>query len=149
MIYLRLGNLINLIQRCARRLRRISRSREAAEAPSPADATSIGDYHHPILACVLGAPGTELSVDSTFLQALFTSLKEPEEQYDKADLAAIRKAFDDDKLSAAHWCPGSSLFADSLTKDNPPTADLLLGNMQTGKQSRPEQTRTNLGPPHM
>ena len=88
---------------------------------------------------------TELTIDSASLQALSTSIKEPEEKLKKVDLAIIREAFDDGKLQAVHWCTGTKLIADSLTKENPQTAALLIQTLSSEYHRRPAEVKTNLG----
>lgn len=89
----------------------------------------------------------ELTVDSSALQALSTSIKEPEERLNKIDLAVIREAFDEGHIQAVNWCPGPKLVADSLTKNNPLTAAILLETLRTDYRRRPVENKTNLGLP--
>lgn len=90
----------------------------------------------------------QLTIDSTSPASSSTSVREPQKRLNKCDLAAIREAFDDGKLGAVHWCPGQKLLANTLTKDNTVTANLLYGVLVTGVFSQPKGTGTNLGPSH-
>lgn len=95
---------------------------------------------------ITGLPPTaHLTVDATSLQSLSTSISQPEERANKIDLAAIREAYDDGRLDAVLWCPGSKLLADPLTKEGPPTVILLLDALSTGTHVRPAEMTANLG----
>lgn len=144
-IFRRYGDIVHPIQWCARRLRRVARSSATVEILAAADAMSNGLYLQHLLRGMHVIHPTELTVDSTSLQSLSTSIKEPEERLNKVDLASIREAFDEGDLTAVHWCPGKQLLADPLTKDNPHTAALLLNALSTGQHIRPLETKTNLG----
>lgn len=146
-IFRRLGNIVHPIPWSARRLRRVSRSSATAEILAAADAVSSGMYIQEVLVNMHCVAPTELTIDSDALLSLSTSVKEPEERYNKVDLAAIREAYDDGQLSAVLWCPGAKLLADALTKDNKCTADLLLDTLCTGQHERPKEMKTNLGHP--
>ena len=75
---------------------------------------------------------TERLVDSRSTFKLATSTKEPEEPLNKVDIAAIRQAFNNNKLQTVSWCPGYYLAADALTKDNRTSAALLLRVIHEG-----------------
>ena len=101
---------------------------------------------HALLTDVTGtAPLTHLTVDSTSLRALSTSVKEPEERYNKFDLALIREAYDSGRLNVVFWCPDMNLLADPLTKDNRATAALLLTVLSSGVHIRPSEMTANVG----
>lgn len=117
-------NVIHTMLWCTRLLRRLSRSSETGETLSAADTVSNGLDRHASLTNVLLTPETELTVDSTSLLALSTSVKEPEERYNKNDLAEIHGAFVDGRLSAVHWCPAKKLLAHPPTHESPNTAVL-------------------------
>lgn len=103
-------------------------------------------YIQEIIAELDGVPQTKLTVHSTSLQSLSTSIKEPEEMFNKVDLPAICEAFDNFSMNAVHWCPGINLLGDPPTKDNKCTATLLLAALASGKHERPSEMVTNLGP---
>ena len=86
-----------------------------------------------------------MSETAASLQALPTSIKNPKEKLNKIDLVIIREAFDDGKLHAVHWCPGTILIADTLTKENPSTDELLIQTLSTGYHRRPAEVKTDLG----
>lgn len=146
-IFRRSNHVVHPIQWSARKLRRVARSSVTAEVLGAADAMSNGLYIREILAELDDAPQTELTVDSSALQSLSTSVKEPEERYNKVDLAAIREAYDDGLLNAVYWCPGTKLLADALTKDNRATGSLLLQALITGTHERPDEMVPNIGHP--
>lgn len=106
-----------------------------------------GLYMREIISELCDPPKSELTVDSTSLQFLSTSIKEPEERLNKVDLAAIREAFDSRELNAVHWCPGPKLLSDALTKYNTRTSSILLTALESGKHKRPSKMTTNSGPP--
>lgn len=87
----------------------------------------------------------ELAVDSRPLQALTTSVKEPEERYSKVDLAAIRESFDNGALYAIQWCAGKEILPDALTECNAITATRLLQALSSWEHQRPAETITNHG----
>lgn len=65
-------------------------------------------------------------MDAAALHYLSTSIKHPEENYDKVDIAAIREDVDNGDPYAIDWCSGKKLLADPLTKDSLATTTLLL-----------------------
>lgn len=144
-IFRRQGQIVHPIQWSARKLRRVARSSATAEILSAAEAMSNGLYLREVMAEICTIPHVELTVDSTSLQSLSTSIKEPEERLNKVDLAAIREAFDNGELNAVHWCPGPKLLSDALTKDNRATASLLHETLRSGKHERPAEMKTKFG----
>ena len=139
-------DIVHPIHWTARHLWRVSRSSTTAETLSAAEAVSNGLYLKALISSITLPPPTELTIDSSSLQTLSTSVKEPEEKLNKVGLASIREAYDDGELAAVHWCPGPKLLPDAFTKDNPATAKLLLHALSSGRHSRPAETKTNLGP---
>lgn len=144
-IFRRFGNIVHPIQWCARKLRRVACSSSTAEVLAAAKSMSDGLYIQTLISELNLDPRAELTIDSTSLLALSTSIKEPEERYNKVDLASIREAYDDGALSAVMWCPGQKLPADALTKANPVTAEFLLVALASGNHTRPSEMVANLG----
>lgn len=144
-IFHRQGDIVHPIQWSARKLRRVARSSATAEILSAAKSMSNGLYLREIISELCATPHVELTVDSTALQSLSTSIKEPEERLKKVDLAAIREAFDNGTLNAVHWCPGPKLLSDALTKDNRTTASLLHAALTSGEHERPAEMKSKFG----
>lgn len=99
------------------------------------------------------AAPTELTIDYEALPYLSTSVKEPENCYNKVDLAEIRESYDGGQLGTVHWDHGTKLLADAaLANDNKHTAgkhtdDILLDAISKGQHDRPKEMKTNLGLP--
>ena len=103
-------------------------------------------YIQELILPLMKQPLPELTIDSSSLHSLATSVKEPEEKYNKVDLAAIKEAFDEGKINAIHWCPGTKLIAYSLSKHNPVTAALLKKTLRDGTHVQPREMKTVHGP---
>lgn len=88
---------------------------------------------------------TDLTVDSATLWAQATSIKEPEERNNSADLAAIREVFNHGKLNFIHWWAGIKMLADPPTIDSPSATPLLFKALPTEKQYQPLWIKTKYG----
>ena len=117
----------------SRRLRRVARSSSTAEISSAADA--LGEAHY--LNCLVGEIYKESQLDCTTdsrsLFQLIATNKQPEESYNKIDLACMREMFENGQVHRIPWISGTYLVADALTKDNRETADLLKRALRDGK----------------
>lgn len=146
-LFRRHGNIVHPIQCNDRKLRWFSRSSSTAEPLAAADAVSDVLFIRAVLFNITATPPpTESTFDSTALQSLSANIKEPEESYNKVDLAAIREAHDGGSITAVLWCPGPRLLADPLTKVNRATAALLLDALTTRLYELPPEMTVNYGP---
>lgn len=131
-IYRRCNDVVHPLFWSARKLRRVSRSSSTAELLAASDAASNLVYLQELIAEVSYRPLAEMLMDSRALVNLTTSIKEPAEQANKLDLAAIRERFTLESIHGIGWVPGHYNIADALTKDNRETAALLSKVLREG-----------------
>lgn len=95
----RFNGMAHPVQWHARRFRRVACISNSAEMLVTADAMS-DRLCMKVLRAVINAPSPpHPTIDSTLLQCLSTSVKEPNERYNQADLIQIREPSDESDLN--------------------------------------------------
>ena len=154
LIFRRSGDVVHPIHWQSRKLRRVARSSSTAEIIAAADGTDFALHLQNLIAEFTGYldaelpinPPFELRIDSRCLFNLITTIKQPEEAMNRADLAIIREAFATGRLQAVNWTPGYYLIVDALTKDNRTSAAHLLKALREGIYPKHPATISRLAP---
>lgn len=141
------GDIVHPVHLSATYFRPVARSSRTVDILHAADAMSNGLYLKALLADI-GAPSWALLTAAfSLFQCLSTSVKVPEDRYNKVDLIAFGDAFDEGDLNAVHCCTGSKLLANAVTKESPLTALVLNDSLNRGRHGRLEEWMTKYGHP--